>query len=65
MVAVAAAYSAMTTRRPYRPALPGPAAIAELRAGGGTQFDPGVVDAACVVLARGLPDARVGVGDVS
>jgi HD-GYP domain-containing protein (c-di-GMP phosphodiesterase class II) len=65
VVAVAAAYSAMTTRRPYRPALAAPAAIAELRAGGGTQFDPRVVEAACAVLDRGLPDARMAVGDPS
>jgi putative nucleotidyltransferase with HDIG domain len=56
VVAVAAAYSAMTARRPYRPAMSSAAAIAELRAGGGTQFDPHVVEAACAVLARGLPD---------
>ncbi len=50
VVAVAAAYSAMTTRRPYRQALAPSAAIAELRAGRGTQFDPEVVEAACAVL---------------
>jgi putative nucleotidyltransferase with HDIG domain len=59
VVAVAAAYSAMTARRPYRPALTASAALAELRANGGTQFDPEVVDAACAVLARGLPDVVV------
>jgi HD-GYP domain-containing protein (c-di-GMP phosphodiesterase class II) len=57
VVAVAAAYSAMTTRRPYRPALTHEQAIDELRANGGTQFDPQVVTAACVVLARGLPES--------
>jgi HD-GYP domain-containing protein (c-di-GMP phosphodiesterase class II) len=56
IVAVAAAYSAMTTRRPYRPTLSSDEAIAELRANVGTQFDPDVVTAACTVLARGLPD---------
>jgi putative nucleotidyltransferase with HDIG domain len=56
VVAVAAAHSAMTSRRPYRPALAPDDAIAELRAGGGTQFDPLVVVAACAVLARGLPE---------
>ena len=56
VVAVAAAYSAMTTRRPYRAALTHEQAIDELRANGGTQFDPQVVAAACVVLARGLPE---------
>jgi HD-GYP domain-containing protein (c-di-GMP phosphodiesterase class II) len=57
VVAVAAAYSAMTTRRPYRPALTHEQAIDELRANGGTQFDPLVVAAACAVLARGLPES--------
>jgi HD-GYP domain-containing protein (c-di-GMP phosphodiesterase class II) len=56
VVAVAAAYSAMTTRRPYRTALAPGDALDELRAGGGTQFDPQVVEAACAVLARGLPE---------
>ena len=63
VVAVAAAYSAMTTRRPYRPALAPGAALTELRANGGTQFDPRVVDAACAVLARGLPESRRVVAD--
>ncbi len=39
------AYNAMTTDRPYRDALPTSAAIAEIRANSGTQFDPRVVDA--------------------
>ena len=39
------AYNAMTTDRPYREALSVAAAIAELQANAGTQFDPVVVDA--------------------
>jgi hypothetical protein len=39
------AYSAMTTDRPYREALPKERAIAELRAGAGSQFDPEIVEA--------------------
>jgi HD-GYP domain-containing protein (c-di-GMP phosphodiesterase class II) len=39
------AYSAMTSDRPYRLALPTEVAIAELRRCAGTQFDPRVVDA--------------------
>jgi HD-GYP domain-containing protein (c-di-GMP phosphodiesterase class II) len=35
----------MTTQRPYRRALPRSAAVAELRARSGTQFDPEVVEA--------------------
>ena len=64
VVAVAAAYSAMTSQRPYRPALSPEQAIAELRANGGTQFDPQIVAAACVVLDRGLPDLTDVVADV-
>jgi hypothetical protein len=47
------AWSAMTTDRPYRTALTAEAAIAELRACSGTQFDPRVVDAVLVVLQAG------------
>jgi HD-GYP domain-containing protein (c-di-GMP phosphodiesterase class II) len=35
----------MTTDRPYRPAMDGARARAELRANAGTQFDPDVVEA--------------------
>jgi HD-GYP domain-containing protein (c-di-GMP phosphodiesterase class II) len=45
------AYNAMTTDRPYRGALTHEAAVAELRAGRGTQFDPAVVDALLAELA--------------
>ncbi|MDX6720756.1 MAG: hypothetical protein QOJ63_3010 [Solirubrobacteraceae bacterium] len=51
VVAVADAYSAMTTRRPYRDALPHAVAIAELKAHAGTQFDPDVAAAAIRVLS--------------
>jgi diguanylate cyclase (GGDEF)-like protein len=44
------AYVAMITRRPYRPALRREAAMAELRAAAGSQFDPTVVDALLDVL---------------
>jgi HD-GYP domain-containing protein (c-di-GMP phosphodiesterase class II) len=53
VVAVADAYSAMTTDRPYRRALSAQEARRELGANAGTQFDPAVVDAALVVLAEG------------
>ena len=52
IIAVVDAYDAMTTDRPYRRALPRDQAIAELRAGAGTQFDPQVVDAFLSVLAE-------------
>jgi HD-GYP domain-containing protein (c-di-GMP phosphodiesterase class II) len=48
----------MTTRRTYRePMTPG-VAMRELRAHAGSQFDPVVVEAALVVLAR---DEHVGI----
>jgi putative nucleotidyltransferase with HDIG domain len=52
IVAVADAFSAMTTTRPYcRAQAPG-AAVKELRACSGTQFDPDVISALVAVLAR-------------
>jgi diguanylate cyclase (GGDEF)-like protein/putative nucleotidyltransferase with HDIG domain len=45
ILAVADAFSAMTTDRPYHKALSSAAAITELRACSGTQFDPQIVDA--------------------
>jgi HD-GYP domain-containing protein (c-di-GMP phosphodiesterase class II) len=47
------AFSAMTTDRPYRKALSEEAALEELRANAGTQFDPAVAAALETVLARG------------
>jgi diguanylate cyclase (GGDEF)-like protein len=45
VIAVCDAWQAMTTDRPYRPALTRENALAELRAGAGTQFDPRLVEA--------------------
>jgi HD-GYP domain-containing protein (c-di-GMP phosphodiesterase class II) len=45
IVACCDAYNAMTTDRSYRKALPREEAVAELRRGAGTQFDPQVVEA--------------------
>jgi diguanylate cyclase (GGDEF)-like protein len=44
ITSVADAFSAMTSDRPYRKALSMEEAIAELRAGAGTQFDPALVE---------------------
>jgi HD-GYP domain-containing protein (c-di-GMP phosphodiesterase class II) len=44
------AYNAMTSDRSYRAALPQETALAELRDGSGTQFDPRVVDALIAAL---------------
>jgi putative nucleotidyltransferase with HDIG domain len=56
IIAVADAYDAMVTSRPYRAAMPREVAIAELRAGAGTQFDAKVVVAALKTLNRMAPD---------
>jgi HD-GYP domain-containing protein (c-di-GMP phosphodiesterase class II) len=55
IVAVCDAFSAMTTDRPYRPGMPIAEALAELRHGAGTQFDPRVVGALERVLAPTSP----------
>jgi putative nucleotidyltransferase with HDIG domain len=46
------AYSAMTTDRSYRAAMPVDEALAELRRCSGAQFDPAVVDVLAQVVAR-------------
>jgi HD-GYP domain-containing protein (c-di-GMP phosphodiesterase class II) len=45
------AYNAMTSDRSYRKALPQEVAVAELRGGSGTQFDPQVVHALIAALS--------------
>jgi len=52
------AYNAMTSDRSYRKALPLETAIAELRAGSGTQFDPRVVNALVASLGAQPVAAR-------
>lgn len=54
VLAVADALEAMTSDRPYRPAISWPEALEELRRHSGTQFDPVVVDAAIRVVNRAL-----------
>ncbi len=50
IIAVADAFDAMTSDRPYRPALSHEQAVIELIENAGTQFDPEVVDALLHVL---------------
>ena len=58
LLAVVDAYSAMTTSRPYRKALPIERALAELRSVAGTQLDADLVDA-FVTGMEGDPDAPI------
>ncbi|OGX39780.1 MAG: hypothetical protein A3C53_05440 [Omnitrophica WOR_2 bacterium RIFCSPHIGHO2_02_FULL_68_15] len=53
IVAVADAWDAMTSARPYRAPMPLESAIAELQRGAGTQFDPAVVKAFLRVIRQG------------
>ncbi|MBW3612452.1 MAG: diguanylate cyclase [Chloroflexi bacterium] len=57
IVAVADAYEAMLSDRPYRNAIGHEAAIAELRAQAGTQFDPELVELFCRMFADAPPEA--------
>ena len=49
------AYEAMTTPRPYRPAMTGAEAVAELEGGAGAVFDPEVVEALLDLLGERAP----------
>ncbi len=58
------AYIAMTTSRPYRPALSVDDAVAELRAHSGKKYDPEIVDALLDLLGHRppqVPDRAAGV----
>jgi putative two-component system response regulator len=52
-LAVADAYDAMTSDRPYRPAMTPEAACTELEKGKGKQFDPVIVDTFLSLLKKG------------
>ena len=58
IVAVADAFDAMTSARPYRPALPFAAAVRELVREAGRQFDPACVRAFVVAIGGPLRSAR-------
>jgi HD-GYP domain-containing protein (c-di-GMP phosphodiesterase class II) len=53
------AFSAMTTDRSYRRALPIEDAVAELRRNSGTQFDPEVVDALIAVIEGDVAERAI------
>ena len=56
IIAVADTYNAMTTDRPYRPAMSHEEAVAELKRNAGTQFDPQVVEAFLRVVGERVQD---------
>jgi HD-GYP domain-containing protein (c-di-GMP phosphodiesterase class II) len=58
IIAACDAFGAMTSDRPYRPALRKRQAIAELRDGAGSQFDPETVDALLAEVAAVGQKAR-------
>ncbi|HWM54107.1 MAG TPA: HD domain-containing phosphohydrolase [Solirubrobacterales bacterium] len=59
IIAVAVAYAALTSNRPYREALSSTEALAELRRCAGTQFDPQVVEAlAADLVAEAAPASK-------
>jgi len=59
IIGVADAFQAMTSDRPYRRAMTEDMAIAQLRLGRGTQFDPVVVDTFIALLEEQREVARV------
>jgi HD-GYP domain-containing protein (c-di-GMP phosphodiesterase class II) len=64
IVCVCDAFNAMTSERPYRPALPVRDALDELHRCAGRQFDPAVVRAfALIVTGVGAGSAPAGAGD--
>ena len=52
IVAVADAYKAMTSDRPYRPALPRREALEELTLYSGSQFDPVIANVMIEIIRR-------------
>jgi len=54
------AFNAMTTDRSYRKGRSPEAALAEMQANRGTQFDPAVVDALTEIIERDAAAARGG-----
>jgi diguanylate cyclase (GGDEF)-like protein/putative nucleotidyltransferase with HDIG domain len=59
ILAVADAFSAMTTDRPYRKGIDRQSALAELRREKGKQFDPEIVDAFLAAIQKHIPPQQV------
>ena len=62
IISVADAYNAMTSKRPYRDAMPSQVARLRLAQAVGTQFDTSVVAAFEAILATSDEDYRTGIG---
>jgi putative nucleotidyltransferase with HDIG domain/PAS domain S-box-containing protein len=60
VLAVADVYEAMVSHRPYRAALTGEHAAAELREGAGGRYDPSVVDACLALIDEGFAFSQSG-----
>jgi HD-GYP domain-containing protein (c-di-GMP phosphodiesterase class II) len=63
IIAVADAYNAMTSDRPYRDAMPSPVARLRMAQAVGSQFDVSVVAAFEAILAQANDAYRLGNGD--
>jgi putative nucleotidyltransferase with HDIG domain len=63
ILAVVDAYSAITDERPYKKAQSHEEAVAELRSGAGTRYDPRIVDVFCRVFSHVMRWTKVGMGD--
>jgi HD-GYP domain-containing protein (c-di-GMP phosphodiesterase class II) len=63
VIAVADAYDAMTSDRPYRQGLTDQEAVRRLREGAGTQWDAELVDAFCSLNAARIAEVRTSSGD--
>jgi diguanylate cyclase (GGDEF)-like protein len=56
ILAIADSFEAMSSARPYRPALCGEKVLKELHRGAGSQFDPGLVEVFIGIIEAGLPE---------
>lgn len=65
IIAVADAFDAMTSERVYRPAMSIESALAELRRGQGTQFDPQIVEVFHQAEAAGSLNLKSEIGEAS
>lgn len=56
ILAIADSFEAMSSARPYRPALSREDVLEELRKGAGSQFDPNLVEVFIGIIEAGLPE---------